>query len=211
MIPVALINFHVFSAVLMKLPKWASDASPTSLTSSLFFRLVLWVYPSKYAFLVIMFVCACMDVHSFLHLPLSRLLYFRFCNNFQFLNWFWICSPNSFPAVWVLAGSVKGLVVVGHSVVAKWWSPFAAIYMTWWRLFSKTHLKIVEANQHNMFRFYKSLTYWIHTEEEDAYWTSGSSIHIAYRHGPVYMHSASRLCNLFQGMGLLDAVARNAL
>ena len=117
--------------------------------------------------------------------------YFRFYN-FQFLNWFWICSPNSFPDVGVLAGLVKGLVVVGHLVVAKWWSPFAAIYMTWWCLLSKTHPKIVETNQHNMFRFYKSLTYWIHIEE-DAYWTSGSSIHLEYRHGPVYMHSASRL------------------
>ena len=62
----------------------------------------------------------------------------------------------------------------------------------------------------NMFRFYKSLTYWIRIEE-DAHWTCGSSIRIEYRHGPVYMHSASRRCNLFQGMGLLDAAERNAL
>ena len=40
-------------------------------------------------------------------------------------------SPNSFPAIGVLAGLVRGLVVVPHSRAAKWLRPFVAIYMTW--------------------------------------------------------------------------------
>ena len=64
-------------------------------------------------------------------------------------------SPNSFSAIGVLAGLIEGLVVVGHSVAAKWVTPFVAIFMTWWHLPSKTHRKIDE--KHGFLHFSKEV------------------------------------------------------
>ena len=50
---------------------------------------------------------------------------------FENTKWIFGNSPNSFPAIGVLAVLIEGPVVISLSRAAKYRSPFAVIYMNW--------------------------------------------------------------------------------